>query len=180
MRLDASGSAPVACPDGVLQFRFRSNVDGVLRDFTDAATLFDVASVAKTYTVDVRCSSDVSCVASANASVAVDCPTGPGSTISFGDKSAFSWFGSVDRLFYAQGRLSTLDVSRTPDGSGSTSSTCGPVGGGAHCVTDVNPDPTDGAWWLVRSFGELGAYCNLTWSSGGSGEFPGRDFSALP
>ncbi|MCP3980277.1 MAG: S8 family serine peptidase [bacterium] len=182
VELDASGSTAQngRCLDGTLQFRFSNNVDGVMRDYTDDPTLLDAPLVAKTYTVDVRCSADDTCNGTANAGIAISCPTGPGITVSFDDKGAFGWDSGIDKWFYSQGLLSTLDADRTPSSSGTTTSNCADLGGGEHCVTDVNPAAGDGAWWLVRPAGTLGELCNLTWKSGGSGEVADRDNSDLP
>ncbi|MCP3978372.1 MAG: hypothetical protein GY716_03430 [bacterium] len=182
VELDASASfaADGRCLDGTLQYRFSSDLDGLLRDYTDDALLIDAPLLATTYTVDVRCSSDATCNGSDSRLLAIACPTGPGLAISFADETAFGWNSGVDKWLFAQGMLSTLDADRTPSASGTTSSDCSAPGGGAHCVTDVIPEPGDGAWWLVRPFGTLDELCNLTWSSGGVAEHPGRDDSDLP
>ncbi|MCP3978373.1 MAG: S8 family serine peptidase [bacterium] len=182
VELDASASAALddRCVDGVLQYRFTSDTGGLLRDWTDDPTYLDAPRTDTLYGVDVRCSADFACADAASVTFDVDCPAGPPIEVAFDDGDAFGWDSGVDRWLYAQGTLSTLGADRTPTDSGATSSDCSAAGGGAHCVTDVTPGPGDGAWWLVRPFGTLDELCNLTWSSGGAAEQPGRDGSDLP
>ncbi|MCP3982208.1 MAG: S8 family serine peptidase [bacterium] len=84
--LDASGSMADQCIDGVLQFRFSSDVDGLLRDWTDNPILLQAPTQNTNYQVDVRCSSDPGCFTrsrgpggdSANVIVSVTCPCDDG------------------------------------------------------------------------------------------------------
>jgi hypothetical protein len=85
VELDASGSAANRCVGGTLQYRFWLDEDGdtfgggatdtLLRGWTDNPTLVQAPTATSTYVVDVRCSTDPTCAASAYADVPVNCPS---------------------------------------------------------------------------------------------------------
>jgi hypothetical protein len=72
--LDASGSTAPGCTGG-LEYLFRDPMGGLAQDWSTDAT-FD-ADVAGAWTVEVRCASDVTCTASAQAVVAIEATPDP-------------------------------------------------------------------------------------------------------
>lgn len=85
-------------------------------------------------------------------------------TVTAADETAFAWTGPVDTVF-AKGDLFTVST-LTPTQTGLL------AGIGS---LDISGDPP-GLWYLFREDVAPGPNCNSpgTWSSGGSGELPGR------
>ena len=95
-------------------------------------------------------------------------PGGVFQTITAPDTTRLEWADVADGSF-ARGDLATVS-SLNPIASG-------PVVGATFLdiSTDV-PQSGDGLWYLIKSGGPSGPYCNAaTWRSGGVGEKPGRD-----
>jgi hypothetical protein len=200
IELDGSSSFGT-CLDGALQFRFSKDAGAtVLREFSENPVFIAAPQNDTDYLVEVRCSTDTACGGSASVDVDVDCPSsgnlgGIFATISAeGDKSTFSWTGSVNYMLH-QGDLSdasTLTGTQTTGSGTSFTDLAIPQwyctnDPGVSCVTDqdcsggaTGPCVNEGIgfYYLVR---EVGEFCNADgeWTSGGAGEQPGRD-ATLP
>ncbi|MCP3981018.1 MAG: S8 family serine peptidase [bacterium] len=176
IELNAAGSFVDQCISGVLQYRFSSDIEGVLREYSGDPTILVAPTADTVYTVEVRCSSDALCSGFDNLAVAVDCPTSS-KTIGFADKNSFIWeVGNVAQdAVFVQGEGRAEIAARAP----SIVSTPTPTSSaGAHDVSGSTPAPYELEWWLIRTAGDP-TPCNVTWSSGGAGEQAGRD-AGLP
>jgi hypothetical protein len=74
VELNAIESTSDGCPEGTLQYQFYKD-GAVMRTWTDNPIIVDAPIVDTTYSVDVRCTSDLACNGSAVATVPVLCPT---------------------------------------------------------------------------------------------------------
>jgi hypothetical protein len=168
IELDASASSGT-CLDGALQYRFTGD-GSVLREFSENPYLVDAPAAAVTYTVEVRCSTDVTCTDQTTIDVTVACPTGNTPLLGVFPEtiqatSGSTWGWSIARGFQLlQGTLAGVGTYSGTYSSGSGSS-----------FTDGAPLPggtVNGKYYVVR---ELGDFCNEigSWSSGGNGECAG-------
>jgi hypothetical protein len=170
IELDASSSFGT-CLDGALQFRFSQ--DGgttVLREFSENPVFIAAPQDDTDYLVEVRCSTDTSCLGSAVVDVDVDCPASGNlgaifPVITAADKTTWSWTPAKTYLLW-QG---DLDLVSSYTGSGST-------GAGTSFTHVPTPAAGFGYYYLVR---ELGEFCNDNglWTSGGPAENPLRETS---
>jgi hypothetical protein len=170
IELDASSSFGT-CVDGALQFRF-SEVGGatVLREFSENPILIAAPQNDADYLVEVRCSTDTSCLDSAVVDVGVGCPSsgnlgGIFPTIIAIDKTTWTWAPAKSYLLW-QGDLDLVSSYAGNDSPGAGTSF-------THLPT---PAVGNGYCYLVRESGE---YCNENgpWTSGGPGESPLREVS---
>jgi hypothetical protein len=168
IELDASSSFGT-CLDGALQFRF-SKDDGAtaIREFSENPVLLVAPQNDTDYLVEVRCSTDTSCLGSAVVDVDVACPSSGNlgeifPTITAADKTTWTWTPAKTYLLW-QGDLVLVSSYAGSDSHGTGTS-----------FTHV-PTPTVGFgyYYLVR---ELGEYCNDNgpWTSGGPAEDPLRE-----
>jgi hypothetical protein len=170
IELDAAGSSAI-CLNGALQFRFSIDSGPELRSWTDDPILLDAPGQDVDYRIEVRCSTDTSCMNSAIVDVDVDCPTtGTLSepfpeTIVAETKTLFSWTTPLDFDLF------TGDLSQVSAYAGGVSS-----GTGNSFAAGSTAEPGDGFYFIVRDASE---YCNDIglWTSGGPAESPSRETS---
>jgi hypothetical protein len=175
IEMDASSSFGT-CLDGALQFRFSADAGAtLLREYSENPVFIAAPQTDAEYLVEVRCSTDTDCSGSASVDVDVDCPSSGNASLGIfatisaeGNKATFSWTGSVSYLMHKGDlvNVSTLAGTQTP-------------GSGTSFTDPATPTPSGaGFYYLVR---ETGTFCNAEgeWTSGGSGEQPGRD-ATLP
>jgi hypothetical protein len=178
---EASVDAGAGCPGGIPLYRYWLDGDGnglggdpidlLLRDYSTQSEYWAAPSATADYVVEVRCSSDPSCSASASFSRAVNCPSSAAvlfPTLSAVSADQFGW-GAVIPSFFARGDL-TLVSSLSPLAFGSLGSTA------SLDISTDSPAAGGGFWYLFREDVTAAAFCNApgSWSSGGSGELPGR------
>jgi hypothetical protein len=168
IELDASPSFGT-CVDGALQFRFsRDGGATVLREYTENPVLIAAPQIDTDYLVEVRCSTDTSCLGSALVDVDVDCPSSGNlgeifPTITAADKTTWTWTPAKSYSLW-QGDLALVSSYAGYESAGSgTSFTHLPA-----------PPPGSAYYYLVR---EVGEYCNDNgpWTSGGPSESPLRE-----
>jgi hypothetical protein len=162
------------CLDGALQFRYSIDNGPALRGWSEDPVFIDAPVSDTDYLVEVRCSTDASCMDSVVVDVDVDCPSSgtlgePFPEIIVAEtKTLFSWTTPFDFHLFA-GELHAVGA-YTGDLSSGT---------GSSFAAGVTPgSPGDGFYFLVRHAGE---FCNDVgqWTSGGPSESPARE-STLP
>jgi hypothetical protein len=175
VELSAQNTSGNSCPDVVLQDKFSSDNDGLIRDWTDNAGLVVAPFTTTTYTVEARCSSDIACNASLSSTIFVDCPksgtllTGPfGQEVTAaksGGDVVFNWSVSGD-----------VDVVGGPLGSYPTA-TIFKSQLGTNTIT-VTPDAGTSTYFVIR---DKGAFCNNggSWNTGQASQVGDRD-AVLP
>jgi hypothetical protein len=145
--------------------------DTLLRGWTPDPTILDAPLTTTDYLVEFGCSADLSCTATTALTHLVACPisaTHLFPTVTAPDDATLIWSGPTDSVF-AKGDLfavSSLIPTQTGTFAGISS-------------LDISGD-APGLWYLFREDVVPGTECNSpgTWTSGGSGELPGRE--ALP
>jgi hypothetical protein len=168
IEFDASTSFGT-CLGGALQFRFSQDGGAtVLREYTENPVLIAAPRSDTDYLVEVRCSTDTSCLGSALVDVDVTCPSSGNlgeifPTIIATDKVTWTWTPAKSYLLW-QGDLHLVSSYAGSDSTGAGSSF-------THLPT---PASGGGYYYLVR---ELGEFCNDNgpWTSGGPAEDPARE-----
>jgi hypothetical protein len=188
VELDASASFVDRCLDGLLHFRFWEDVNGngvpgdagdrLLRTWTENPVLLQAPGVTTRYGVEVRCSSQPNCQASASTLVTVPCPsTGTarapfGQSIGFAGKTQLAW-ATAELVDVVRGDLGAL---RSSGGQfNGTVQACLADGQNVSSIHDATvPPPGAAEYYLVRGAGPS-AYCNATpsWETGTAAEKPG-------
>jgi hypothetical protein len=174
--LSALDSVADRCLDGVLQFRFGidgdadgtggGSQDTLLRGWTDVPEILQVPQQTTTYVVEVRCSSDTTCVDSASRTIVVNCPSS-GSltfpTVVAPDRDTLEWGDSITHDF-AMGPLAGLTTYATS----ASGQDLGPAS--SFDIAGDTPAVGSGLWYLFRKSGPLGegdtGFCNapgITW-----------------
>jgi hypothetical protein len=173
IELDASPSFGT-CLDGALQFRFAVDGGSELRAWSEDPTFVDAPPSDVGYLVEVRCSTDTSCMGSAVVDVQVDCPTTgslrepfPETILAQSSKIEFAWATPLDYELYS-GDLGGVGIY-----AGALV-----FGSGSSFPATAIPSSGQGLYYVVR---HAGAFCNDVglWTSGGVGESSGRE-SMLP
>ena len=144
-----------------------------LRGWSEDPELIDAPANDRDYLVEVRCSTDLSCLGSVVVNVDVDCPSSGNLSTAFPEtilaqtKILFSWSTPVDFDVF------TGDLGAVSAYAGTLAS-----GTGSSFVAGATPDPGTGFYFVVRDAGE---FCNDIglWTSGGAAETPSRE-TALP
>jgi hypothetical protein len=175
--LSASGSVANRCADGVLQYQYwidlnngGSQLDTLVRGWTDNPDLLVAPSATTRYVVEVRCSSLTTCAGTTSLNVVVQCPSS--GTLSFPtvvapSKTTLS-FGSSVSYNYAKGLISTLPTYSTAPPGGQAQNQ-GPAT--TFSISGDSPATGNGFWYLFRPPGALGggggAFCNSPSNSWG-------------
>jgi hypothetical protein len=168
--VDASASHGT-CLDGSLQFRFSKDGGAtVLGEWAEWPSIYHAPYADTDYLVEVRCSTDIECGATAVVDVDVACPSsgnlgGVFPVIGASTGTTWSWSPAKDYMLH-KGDLPVTGAYAGTQAEGSGTS-----------FTDVAPPaPGSGFYYVVR---EIGEYCNDQgrWSSGGPGEQEGRDMT---
>jgi hypothetical protein len=142
--------------------------DTLLRGWTTDATILHAPLTSTDYLVEVDCSSDRSCMETMAVTHLVACPisaTNLFQTVTASDDATLVWSGPIDTVFAKGDLLSVSTLTPTQTGTFATISSL-----------DISGD-APGFWYLFREDVVPGPDCNSpgTWSSGGSGELPGRE-----
>jgi hypothetical protein len=178
VELSAANSTANRCLDGTLQFQFRIG-STVIQPWSDKPDLIDAPTATTTYTVDVRCSTLLSCADSESLTVTVECPSSGNlggfpnvtailDTVPNPDQLRLTW-GQTISYNFAKGLLSTLPTySTAPPGAILLNQTAA----SSVDITGDAPASGNGFWYLFRKPGALGggAFCNEsnTWGSPGA------------
>ncbi len=178
IELEAVGASSGNCSDGVLLYRFWVDGDAngqpgdpsdtLLRGWTTDPSILAAPSITTGYLIEFGCSSDPSCTATTTVTRLVACPVSAANafpTVTAPNDATLVWSGPIDTVF-VKGDLSGVS-SLTPTQTGTL------VGASS---LDISGDAA-GFWYLFREDVAAGPECNSagTWSSGGSGELPGRE-----
>lgn len=169
VELSAASSSADACQQGTLQYQYY--VDGQLvRSWTDNPVLIQAPLGTTTYGVDVRCSTQKSCVDSTTLVVPVDCPSsgnlGANMVITAPSSKTAYDFDASYTYHYCEGADTNLpsytcNVINYP-------ATAGPAT--SHTMVLGTPPAGSFFWTLFRTSGTLGAgaFCNSPGNSWGS------------
>jgi hypothetical protein len=162
------------CVDGMLQFRFSIDGGPELRGWSDNPIVLVAPRVDTDYRVEVRCSTDLTCMDSRVVDVDVGCPASGNLNLPFAEtilaganKLDFAWTTPLDFDLFSG------DLDAVSSYAGDLSS-----GSGSSFPVTAVPPIREGYYYVVRRSGE---YCNEVglWTSSGPAESPLRE-SSLP